>query len=54
MKKFVYKVKYYWHSLQFKKNKVLFEDCLSEDLKTDIKSRMQYHERAAINYIAKR
>lgn len=53
MKKVIYKAKYYWHSFQYNKHKVLLEDCLSGDIKTDIKTKMQYHERAAVNYIAK-
>lgn len=53
MKKAIYKVKYYWHSLHFTMNKVLFNDCLDEDKKLDIKTKMQYHERAAVNYITK-
>ena len=53
MKKVIYKAKYYWHSLQYNKNRNLFEDCRDEDIKSTIKSKMQYHERAAVNYIVK-
>ncbi|WP_223254409.1 hypothetical protein [Bacillus sp. HNG] len=54
MKKAIYKLKYYWHSMQYNKQKALFEDCRYEkDKKSDIISKMQYHERAALNYIAK-
>ncbi|MEH7385781.1 hypothetical protein V7147_10275 [Bacillus sp. JJ1521] len=53
MKRFIYKVKYYWHSMQYNKNKILIEDCRSEDIKSEIKTKMQYHERAAVNYITK-
>ncbi|MDR4890079.1 hypothetical protein RGU12_21515 [Fredinandcohnia sp. QZ13] len=53
MKKAIYKVKYYWHSMQFNKNRTLLEDCLSQKLKSDIESKMKYHEREAINYITK-
>nr|WP_309098413.1 hypothetical protein [Fredinandcohnia onubensis] len=53
MKKAVYKAKYYWHSMQFNKHRTLLEDCRSSQLKQTIESKMQYHERAAINTIAK-
>lgn len=53
VKKAIYKVKYYWHSMQFNKNRTLLEDCLSQKLKSDIESKMKYHEREAINYITK-
>jgi len=53
MKKVIYKIKYYWHTVQYNKSKNLFEECLSMDKKSEIKIKMQYHERAAINYIAK-
>ncbi|WP_154670436.1 hypothetical protein [Bacillus timonensis] len=53
MKKAIYKAKYYWHSMQFNKNRTLLEDCLSQKLKSQIESKMQYHEREAINYITK-
>ncbi len=53
MKKVIYKVKYVWHSFQFNKNRALLQECLAKDLKTDLESKMQYHEREAINYITK-
>lgn len=53
MKRVIYKAKFYWHSMQFNKNRTLLEDCRSSELKQTIQSKMQYHERAAVNYIAK-
>lgn len=53
MKRAIYKVKYYWHIMQFNKNRTLLEDCRNSELKRTIRSKMQYHERAAVNYIAK-
>ncbi|MFD1780179.1 hypothetical protein ACFSFW_16055 [Fredinandcohnia salidurans] len=53
MKKAIYKAKYYWHSMQFNKNRTLLEGCRSSQLKQTIESKMQYHEREAINTISK-
>jgi hypothetical protein len=53
MKKVIYKARYFWHSIQFNKNRALLEDCLCQELKTNIESKMHYHEREAINYITK-
>lgn len=53
MKKVIYKARYFWHSIQFNKNRALLEDCLCQELKTNIETKMHYHEREAINYIAK-
>ncbi|WP_157256192.1 hypothetical protein [Bacillus timonensis] len=53
MKRLILKAKYYWHSLQFSKNKALLEDCLCANTKSDIQSKMQYHERKAISHLTK-
>ncbi|WP_453993296.1 hypothetical protein [Bacillus nitroreducens] len=53
MKKVIYKAKYYYHNFQYNKNRALLEDCLCVKLKADIRSKMNYHEREAINYMTK-
>ncbi|WP_180271629.1 hypothetical protein [Fredinandcohnia onubensis] len=53
MKNIFDKVRYYWHSIQFNKNRALLEGCLCQDLKSDIESKMHHHQREAISYIAK-
>ncbi|MFT4414732.1 hypothetical protein ACLM5H_12810 [Fredinandcohnia humi] len=53
MKRMICKLKYHWHSFQYKKNQVLYEDCLCNDVKIRIATKMNYHERKAIHHITK-
>ncbi|MEH7383237.1 hypothetical protein V7138_22435 [Bacillus sp. JJ1533] len=54
MKKMIFKAKYYWHSFQFNRNRAMLEGCLCQDIRTNLESKMQYHEREAITYVAKK
>ncbi|MFS0862257.1 hypothetical protein [Fredinandcohnia sp. 179-A 10B2 NHS] len=53
MKNVINKVRFYYHSMQYNKNRVLLEDCLCQQMKKDIELKMHYHEREAVQRMIK-
>ena len=32
-----------WHSLRYRSNQIIFQDCLCTDMKAEIKQKIDYH-----------
>lgn len=53
MKKLYFKLKFYWHVLQFKQLKIINNNHLNDSIKLSLDKKIYYHEKCALNYIMK-
>ncbi|MBM7570393.1 hypothetical protein [Aquibacillus albus] len=53
MKRIYYRFKYNWHLSKFKKLKVRKDECVDQQNQQLIESELNYHERAAFQYMFK-
>jgi hypothetical protein len=47
------KMKYSWHLLRYRYNKMLKNDCLSSELKAKLQQRAAFHEQKAISLLVR-
>lgn len=53
LKSSLIKAKYYWHLFRQHYNELLIKDCLSEELKKELKVKALYHHSKAIELVYK-
>ncbi|WP_442596404.1 hypothetical protein [Neobacillus sp. D3-1R] len=53
MLKNLMKLKYYWHSFRYRYHGLLLDGCLCHDLRSQIKRKVDYHERKAVSLLVK-